>query len=111
MEVWTSPAFSFSQQDGFGVEEESFQAAFDTVGDSRLIVDKTGKRTAIEIQMSTDHALENIIKDVQAGYDVVVIACEEESVLKGIRKKAEAELSDDVRGSVKFQLLQEVLRD
>jgi len=42
-EVWTSPAFSFSQNNGFGLEEESVQKAFDTVGDGSLIVDKTGK--------------------------------------------------------------------
>lgn len=71
--------------------------------------DEKGKRTAIEIQMSTDHALENILKDVKAGYDEVVIACEDESVLEGIKKKGESDLPEDVRGKVKYQLLQEVL--
>lgn len=41
--VWGSPAFSFSQNNGFGQIEESMQAAFDTVGDGSLIIDKEGK--------------------------------------------------------------------
>lgn len=42
-EVWASPAFSYSQNNGFGKEEESVRVAFDTVGDGSLIVDKTGR--------------------------------------------------------------------
>jgi hypothetical protein len=73
------------------------------------VVDKAGRRTAIEIQISTVHALENIIKDVKAGYDEVVIACEDERTLNGIRKKAETELTNDVLKQVRYRLLQEVL--
>ena len=42
-DVWASPAFSFSRNNGFGREEESVRTAFDTVGDGSLIIDKTGR--------------------------------------------------------------------
>ncbi|MDF7802029.1 hypothetical protein P4C99_21310 [Pontiellaceae bacterium B1224] len=42
-EAWRSPAFSYSQTNGFGREEESVRKAFDTVGDGSLIIDKSGK--------------------------------------------------------------------
>lgn len=104
---WAHRIAEHYKKKGCNVKIEGYAEGKSTVDVE--VVDGNGKRTAIEIQMSTDHALENIIKDVQAGYDEVVIACEEESVLKGIRKKAEAELPDDVREKVKYQLLQEVL--
>ena len=40
--AWQKPAFSYSQNNGFGKEEESVRKAFDTVGDGSLIIDKTG---------------------------------------------------------------------
>ena len=54
-DVWSSPAFSFSQNNGFGKEEESVQKAFDTVGDGSLIIDKTGKYGIHQPEDMVDH--------------------------------------------------------
>ena len=39
-DVWNEPSFSFSQKNGFGREEKSLQTAFESVGDSSLIIDR-----------------------------------------------------------------------
>jgi hypothetical protein len=54
--VWKSPAFSFSERHGFGREEESVRAAFDSVGDGSLIIDRAGKHGI--------HQPEDMIDDV-----------------------------------------------
>lgn len=42
-EAWSTPAYSFKQNTGFGQEEQSVRSAFESVGDGSLIIDRNGR--------------------------------------------------------------------
>ena len=104
---WAHKLAEIYEEKGYQTKIEGFAEGKATV-DLELI-DPEGRRIAIEIQMSTDHAMENIIKCLKAGYDEVIIASEEDTILRGIEEKAESCLGSEARARVKYKLLKEVL--
>jgi DNA-binding MarR family transcriptional regulator len=73
-----------------------------------LIMDSDGKRVAVEIALSSDHQVENIIRCLRY-FDAVVLATETKILMMKIRAEAVKSLSKDDLERVTFCLLGDFL--
>jgi len=68
----------------------------------------SGKIIAIEIQLTTQHCLQNIIRDVQFGCDEVWIACISARVLEKIKIKIKQHLDKSLLDKTKLYLIEDL---
>ena len=74
-----------------------------------ILVNDSGKIIAIEIQLSTQHCLQNIIRDIRFGCDEVWIACISERVLENIKIKIKQHLDNSLLNKkIKFYLIKDL---
>ena len=52
-------------------------------------LDMNGKKTAVEVELSSDHLIENIQKDLEAGCEKIIIAIPNQRVINAYKKKIE----------------------
>ncbi len=70
---------------------------------------KTKHSMAYEIQLSSQHCIENIHLDFKAGCDEVIIVSDNENELQKMREAASRNLDKNTLSKVKFQLMQEFI--
>ncbi len=83
------------------IEDESRGARVDILASSGR------RRIAIEVEMAEGHALENIRKDLNAGFDLVVTLLDDSISLERIKEASASQLEDAVRPKVHIGRLQE----
>ena len=83
------------------IEDESQGARVD------LLVSSKRKQFAIEVEMTEGHSVENIRKDLTAGFDSVITLLDDSISLSRIEKASASQLEDAVRPKVLIGVLQE----
>ncbi len=87
---WVNTIAAWLQEQGFSpvIEDESSGARVD------LSFSVKRKRVAVEVEMAEGHALENVRKDLEAGYDLVVSLLDDSTSLGRIEKALASESGD-----------------
>lgn len=100
---WTARFATWLEAQGVSaqVEDESKGARVD------LAVRITGKDIAIEIEMGDGHALENIRKDLAAGYTEVVSFLDDPDAVERLRSRALRDLGEERARSVRIEEFRE----
>ena len=73
-----------------------------------LVIDPEGRRTAVEIALSPDGQVNNILRDLEH-FDRVIMAAETGILLEKIKAEAHKSINGDELNRVKFCLLQDFL--
>ena len=73
-----------------------------------LVIDSDGKRTAIEIALSRDGQIKNILRDLEY-FDRVIMAVETRILLENIKAEAQKSINGNHLKRIRFCLLQEFL--
>lgn len=68
------------------------------------------KKFAVEIELSPDHLIENITKDVEAGCDYIIIAASRKTEAEKYRTKALGKFNQDTLSRIEFRTLTDFLQ-
>lgn len=68
-----------------------------------------GKRVAVEIELSPDHLIENITKDIEAGCDFIIIAAASKTTAKNYKTKTTEKLNQEALSKIEFKILTDFL--
>lgn len=68
-----------------------------------------GKRVAVEIELSPDHLIENISKDIEAGCDFIIIAASSKTTANNYKAKVREKFSQDIMNKIEFRTLTDFL--
>ena len=64
-----------------------------------------GKQVAVEIELSPDHLIENITKDLEAGCEIIIIATTTKTTAKNYKAKIRQQLDQDILNKIEFKTL------
>lgn len=67
-----------------------------------------GKKTAVEVELSPDHLIENIQRDLDAGCDEIIIAVNSKRAIQAYRKKIDY-YNKDFLERIEFRVLADFL--
>jgi hypothetical protein len=67
-----------------------------------------GKRTAVEVELTSEHLIENIQRDFQAGCDLVIITAPSQRAISSYKKKIEFYIKDFL-SKIEFRVLTDFL--
>jgi len=67
------------------------------------------KRFAVEIELSPDHLIENITKDVEAGCDFIIIAASSKTTANNYKAKVREKFEQDTMNKIEFRTLTDFL--
>ncbi len=100
---WVKTIADWLEEQGFStsIEDESEGARVD------LLVSVGRKNLAIEVEMTEGHVLENIRKDLEAGFDVVVTLLDDSVSAQRFEEALASQSEDAVRPKVRLGHLQE----
>jgi hypothetical protein len=101
---WQHSVKDFFQKQGYNAEiEKRFGFKNVDVG-----FESNGKKTAIEVELSSDHLIPNLQKDFDAGCDKVIVAVSSQRAINSYKKKIEF-FNKDYLEKIKFRVLTDFL--
>ncbi len=71
-------------------------------------LDMNGKKTAVEVELSSDHLIENIQKDLEAGCEKIIIAIPNQRAINSYKKKIDY-YNKDLLHKIEFRVLTDFL--
>jgi hypothetical protein len=69
-----------------------------------------GRKAAVEIELSPDHLIENVTKDLEAGCDIIIIAVQNKTQTTTYKKKIQKSLDGDLLKRIEIRTLTEFLK-
>ncbi len=77
-------------------------------GNADLIIRNGSRSTAVEVELGTDgrYAIGNIAKNLRAGFDGLIIACEEEKMMEKLNREV-SRLDREVRSRVSVNMIED----
>jgi hypothetical protein len=72
-----------------------------------ILIETENEKIALEIEMTPDHAIVNVEKDLRAGCSAVFTGCKDKAVLESITRSLEA-LSEELKQKVHICLVQKI---
>ena len=67
------------------------------------------KKVAVEIELSPDHLIENITKDLEAGCDFIIIAASSKTTANNYKAKIREKFEQDIMNKIEFRTLTDFL--
>ena len=94
--------------------EQGYKVAYEvSVKDTRvdLVIKQGNKQTACEVSVTPRYEIVNVRKDIQAGFQKVVIICKDRKVVAAVEKKLKKAFDSKILSKVKVCVLAEFISE